>query len=371
MAFGSSWPFLHFGHLFVLKRNCVLSCGRGFDRFCQVRWVHLRGRSRFGISCSCQSWWPRRRQSWLAVGHLADGWRPSCLRLAERFAAGRNGCLLGHCPRSWGCLEVPSFLGLRGLGRIPLEQGWRFSIRHPMPELHFAGLECAIWISDFDLLSLGCAPFLGWNVSVGPDLPLRCHCLRAIVFFKIFENTASVLREGLKGCRMPACRRHLVAWLEAFVDDVHRGSLLRSFHHGFDCLVSQASLRGKYIWVAMEPLGLQQVRSDCCMELLLQVQALHQRDRWLSILWIRESLFCFHEILACCFLLAFMCFQIIRIWLMCWHQGFLLWMELFLFHVSYSMVCYLAFRTHLVDQTQGLQMHCLPFLILFQELEHL
>jgi len=369
MASGSSLPFLHFGHLFVLKKNCVLSCVRGFDRFCQVRWARLRGRSRFGISCSCQSWSPRRFRSWLAVDRLADGWRPSYLRLAERFTAGRNGCLLGHFPRSWGCLEVPSFLGLRGLERIPLEQGWRFSIRHLM--CHFAGLECAIWISDFDLLSLGCAPFLGWNVSVGPDLPLPRHCPRAIVFFKIFVNTASVLRGSLKGRQMPACRRHLVAWLEAFVDDVHRGSLLRSFRRGFDCLASQASLPGKYIWVVVEPLGLQQARSDCCMELLLRVQALHQRDRWLSILWIRESLFCFHEILACCFLLAFMCFQIIRIWLMCWHQGFLLWTELFLFHVSYLMIYDLAFQTHLVDQNQGLQMRCLPFLILFRELVHL
>ena len=247
MAFGSSLLFLHFGHLFVLKKNCVLSCVRGFDRFCRVRWVRLRGRSRFGISCFCQSWSPRRLQSWPAVGRLADGWRPSYLLLAERFMAGRNGCLLGHSPRSWGCLEVPSFLGLRGLERIPLEQGLRFWRRHLVSELHFAGLECAIWISDFDLLSLGYAPFLGWNVSVGPDLPLRRHCLRAIVFFKIFENTASVLRESLKGCRMPACRHHLVAWLEAFVGGAHHGSLLQSFHRGFDCLVFLASLRGKYI----------------------------------------------------------------------------------------------------------------------------
>jgi len=121
----------------------------------------------------------------------------------------------------------------------------------------------------------------------------------------------------------------------------------------------------------MEPLGLQQARSNCCMELLLQAQALHQRDRWLSTLWIQELLFCFHEILACCFLLAFMCFQIIRIWFMCWHQGFPLWMELFLFHVCYFMVWHLAFQTRLVDQNQGLQLHCLPFLILFQESEHL
>ena len=252
MAFGSSLSFLHFGHLFVyllfvLKKNCVLSCGRGFDRCVQVRWVRLRGRSRFGISCSCLSWSLRMLRSWPAAGRLAVGWRPSYLPPAERFTAGRNGCHQGHFPRSWGCPEVPSFWGLHGLERIPLEQGLKFSILHLMSELHFAGLECAIWISDFDLLSLGCAPFLGWNVSAGPDLPLRRHYLHAIVFFEIFENTASALRESLKGYRMPASRRHLVAWLEAFVGDAHRGSLLRSFHHGFDCLASQASLRGKYI----------------------------------------------------------------------------------------------------------------------------
>lgn len=121
----------------------------------------------------------------------------------------------------------------------------------------------------------------------------------------------------------------------------------------------------------MEPSGLLRVRSDYCMESPLQAQELHQRDRWLSALWIQESLFCFHEILFCCFPLASTYSQIIRTWLMCWHQGFPQWMGLSLFRVCHFKVWHWAFQTRWVDQSQGLQMHCLLCLILSQELEHL